>query len=190
MKQAKVLTTDETKRVLSIISQDRHQHRNRMAFMLSLLAGMRACEIACLKIGDVLDSNGKAKSEIHLAQSMTKGKKGRTVMVSDRLQKEVVKFIATLTTIDLAKPLIASQKSNKPFSANTLVQLFTGIYAAAGVDGGSSHSGRRSFITTLASKGVGARVLQHLAGHSSLQTTQRYIDVNDTMLKEAVNLMG
>ena len=190
MKQAKVLTPDETKRVLSIIAQDRHANRNRMAFMLSLLAGMRACEIASLKIGDVLDSNGKAKSEIHLAQSMTKGKKGRAVMVSDRLQKEMAKFIATLTTIDPTKPLIASQKSNKPFSANTLVQLFRGVYAAAGVDGGSSHSGRRSFITTLASKGVGARVLQHLAGHSSLQTTQRYIDVNDTMLKEAVNLMG
>jgi len=190
MKQAKVLTQEETKRVLSIIAQDRHANRNRMAFMLSLLAGMRACEIASLTIGSVLDANGKAKTEIHLAQSMTKGNRGRTVMVSDRLQKEVARFITTLPTVDLTKPLIASQKSNKPFSPNTLVQLFRGIYADAGVDGGSSHSGRRSFITTLASKGVGARVLQHLAGHSSLQTTQRYIDVNDTMLKEAVNLMG
>ena len=190
MKQAKVLTEQETKRVLSVIAQDRHADRNRMAFMLSLLAGMRACEIASLTIASVVDANGKPKSEIHLNQSMTKGKKGRTVMVSDRLQKEVAKFISTMPTIEPSHPLIASQKSNKPFSANTLVQLFRGIYAAAGVDGGSSHSGRRSFITTLASKGVGARVLQHLAGHSSLQCTQRYIDVNDQMLKEAVNLMG
>jgi len=190
MKQAKVLSDQEAKRVLSVISQSRHADRNRMAFMMSLLAGMRACEIASLTIGSVIDSTGRPKSEIHLAQSMTKGNKGRTVMVSDRLQKEIARFIATLDSRESFQPLISSQKSNKPFSANTLVQMFAKIYQDAGVDGGSSHSGRRSFITTLASKGVGARVLQHLAGHSSLQTTQRYIDVNDTMLKEAVNLMN
>ena len=184
------MDSGEVKRILSVIAQDRHAARNRMAFMFSLLAGMRACEIASLIIGSVIDASGKPKSEIHLAHSMTKGKKGRTVMVSDRLQKEIATYIATLAFVDPAKPLIASQKSNKHFSANTLVQMFRAIYANAGVDGASSHSGRRSFITVLASKGVGARVLQHLAGHSSLQTTQRYIDVNDAMLKQAVNLMG
>ena len=190
MKQAKVLSQDETKRVLSIIAQDRHADRNRTAFQFSLLAGLRACEIASLTIGDVMDSTGKPKSEIYLAQSMTKGKKGRTIMVGDKLQKEVARFIALQDSRESSRPLIASQKSNKPFSANTLVQLFRKIYADAGIDGASSHSGRRSFITTLAEKGVGARVLQHLAGHSSLATTQRYIDVNDAMLKKAVNLMG
>ena len=74
MKQAKVLSQDETKRVLSVIAQDRHADRNRMAFQFSLLAGLRACEIASLTIGDVMDSAGKPKSEIYLAQSMTKGK--------------------------------------------------------------------------------------------------------------------
>lgn len=190
MKQAKVLSDQEVKRVLAVIAQDRHADRNRMAFMFSMLAGLRACEIASLTFGAVVDGQGKPKSEIYLAHTMTKGRKGRTVMVSERLQKEVARFIATTGTVDPAKPLIASQKSNKPFSANTLVQLFCRIYAEAGVEGASSHSGRRSFITTLASKGVGARVLQHLAGHSSLATTQRYIDVNDHQLRAAVNLIG
>lgn len=57
------------------------------------------------------------------------------------------------------------------------------------MDRASSHSGRRTFIINLAAKGVGARVLQHLAGHTSLATTQRYIDVNDAMLRSAANLM-
>lgn len=188
MKQAKVLSDQEVKRVLAVIAQGRHADRNRLAFMLSMLAGLRACEIASLTIGAIVDSQGKPKSEIYLAHTMTKGRKGRTVMVSERLQKEVARFVGT-GTVDPNKPLIASQKSGKPFSANTLVQLFCRIYSEAGIDGASSHSGRRSFITTLASKGVGARVLQHLAGHSSLATTQRYINVNDAMLKEAVNLV-
>ena len=190
MKQAKVLSTDETKRVLAVIAQDRHADRNRMAFQFSLLAGLRACEIASLKISDVIDANGKPKSEIFLNASQTKGSKSRTIMVSNLLQKEVARYIATLGTFKPSHPLIASQKSNKHFSPNTLVKLMASIYQDAGIDGASSHSGRRSFITTLAEKGVGARVLQHLAGHSSLATTQRYIEVNDLMLKNAVNLMG
>lgn len=47
---------------------------------------------------------------------------------------------------------------------------------------------RGSFITKLANKGVSVRVVQTLAGHSSMQTTQRYIDVNEGMLVQAVEL--
>ena len=59
----------------------------------------------------------------------------------------------------------------------------------SGHKGATSHSGRRSFITELASKGVGVRVLAELSGHRSIATTQRYIDVNDDMLRKAVELV-
>ena len=59
----------------------------------------------------------------------------------------------------------------------------------AGLNGASSHSGRRTFITTLAAKGVSVRVLASLAGHSCISTTQRYIDVNDDMKRQAVALI-
>jgi integrase/recombinase XerD len=63
------------------------------------------------------------------------------------------------------------------------------MYKNAGLAGASSHSGRRTFITTLANKGVGVRVLMALAGHQNIGTTQRYIDLNDEMLKVAVGLI-
>ena len=66
--------------------------------------------------------------------------------------------------------------------------MFGRVYAEAGIDGASSHSGRRGFITTLAHKGVSPKVLMTLAGHKHLSTTQRYIDVNDELLLEAVEL--
>jgi integrase/recombinase XerD len=62
-------------------------------------------------------------------------------------------------------------------------------YERAGIDGATSHSGRRTFITELAAKGIGVRVLAALAGHRSIQTTQRYIDVNDEMMRNAVELI-
>jgi integrase/recombinase XerD len=62
-------------------------------------------------------------------------------------------------------------------------------YVLAGIDDGSSHSGRRTFLTKLSIKGVSARVLQELAGHRNLATTQRYIDVNDEMKRNAIELI-
>ncbi|MCY1558424.1 Phage integrase family protein [compost metagenome] len=56
----------------------------------------------------------------------------------------------------------------------------------ARIDGATSHSGRRWFITRLAHSGISPKVIMTLAGHRSLATTQRYIDVNDEMMAKAV----
>ncbi len=50
MKQAKVLTEAEMKRLLAVIANDKHSERNRLAVMLSHLAGLRVGEIAALRI--------------------------------------------------------------------------------------------------------------------------------------------
>jgi len=69
---------------------------------------------------------------------------------------------------------------------NTVVQVFARLYERAGVVGASSHSGRRWFMTELARRGVHPRIIQQRAGHSSLATTQRYIEVTPDQEREAV----
>ena len=83
----------------------------------------------------------------------------------------------------------SQKKDSDGFNANTLTQHFHFLYKRAGLDGASSHSGRRSFITNLASKGVSVRVLMGLAGHRGISSTQAYIDINDNMLRSAVELV-
>jgi integrase/recombinase XerD len=85
-------------------------------------------------------------------------------------------------------PLLFSAKGDG-FTAQTIVNLFKRIYQLAGIDGASSHSGRRQFVTNLADKGINARVVQALARHKHLSTTQRYIDINDNKLRAAVELI-
>ena len=65
----------------------------------------------------------------------------------------------------------------------------TRVYRGAGIDGASSHSGRRSFATALASRGVGVRVLMRAMGHRNISTTIGYIDASDDMLRRAVSLV-
>jgi integrase/recombinase XerD len=70
------------------------------------------------------------------------------------------------------------------------VNLFQTLYKAAAIDGASSHSGRRQFVTELADKGVNARVVQALARHKHLNTTMRYIDLNENKMRAAVELVS
>ncbi len=187
--QAKTLTDKEVKIVLATISVNRHSARNRCMFLMSMWAGMRVAEIAALKISDVLASDGTIKDEIRLAAEQTKGDRGRLVLIGDKLKKELAAYVATLKHREPDRPFYQSQRNRSGFSANTLAQHFGMIYQRAGIDGASSHSGRRTFITTLANRGVSVRVLAGLAGHRSIMTTQRYIDLNEDMMKVAVNLI-
>ncbi len=89
--------------------------------------------------------------------------------------------------ISLDAPLLRTQKRTA-FTPNTLCQWFTNLYRRAGIEGATSHSGRRWFITRLAHAGVSPKVIMTLAGHKHLTTTQRYIEVNDAMLRRAVEV--
>ncbi|MBE0533315.1 MAG: site-specific integrase [Rhodospirillales bacterium] len=189
MKQAKVPNDTEMKRLLAVIDTGKHASRNRAAAMLSHLAGLRVGEIASLLIGDVFDGDGNPREQIILKAAYTKGHQARTVFVSDKLRRELRRYQSSFeTTLPNDAPLLKTQK-NTAFSANTLCQLFGELYRRAGVDGATSHSGRRSFITKLAHSGVSAKVIMTLAGHKHLSTTQRYIDVNDEMLRAAVEVI-
>jgi integrase/recombinase XerD len=189
MKQAKVLSEQELKRVLALVQQGRHGARNRVALMLSHFAGLRVGEIAQLRWSDVFAADGEPFEQIMLRPEITKGGVSRSVFVADKLQRELRKFSAQAwNPARPDAPLLRTQKRT-PFSPNTLCQLFGELYRAAGVPGASSHSGRRWFITHLAHKGISPKVIMTLAGHKHLTTTQRYIDVNDEMMRSAVAVL-
>jgi integrase/recombinase XerD len=189
-KQAKTLTEKELRRVLDHIATRSHAVRNRAMLLTLYYAGMRVGECAALRYEDVLDAEGKVRSEIRLDPDQTKGRHGRVVFVSDKLRKELAAYVKAVPCQRLQDKLFYTQKRpGEGFSANTLTQFFHYLFKSAGIEGASSHSPRRTFITNLAEKGVGVRVLMSLAGHRNITTTQVYIDVNDAMKRKAVELI-
>lgn len=191
MKQAKLLTEPEFKRLAAVIDSLRYPTRNHTAVALSFHAGLRACEIAAIRIGDVFDAQGKPKDTIYLSAAQTKGNDSGTVLANKRLRTQLTKYAALYPkqVQTPAAPLLFSAKGGS-FSAQTVVNLFQRLYRLAGIAGASSHSGRRQFVTALADKGINARVVQALARHKHLGTTQRYIDINDNKLRAAVELLS
>jgi integrase/recombinase XerD len=156
--------------------------------LTSYYSGMRVGEIAAVRIGDVRNEDGTIKQEVRLSAQQTKGNSGRVVLFNEKLRAEIASYIRTYKHRHNSEPLFFTEKQIG-FSANSLAQWFLWVYSKAGVSGASSHSGRRTFITSLANKGIGVRVLASLAGHKSIQVTQHYIDVNDEMKRMAVELI-
>jgi integrase/recombinase XerD len=187
MPAAKLITERELKRALAICATRRHSLRDQTILHLSYSAGLRACEIAALRVGDVYAEDGSVKHCVTLSAQQTKGSRARVFYVNQRLQRVLEQYQQQISSRVAGEPLFQTQMRTA-FSANTMSQLFLIIYGAAGLEGCSSHSGRRSFITRLAEQGVAVHLLAALAGHRSIQTTQRYITVNEALLARAVEL--
>jgi len=190
MAQAKTLTTAEIDRLLTHINTRKYAARNRSMMLLTHWAGLRIGEVACLRWSDVTNSDGQVKDEIRLLPDMTKGRHARTVFVSVKLKAELQTYADQARCVERSYPFFASQKSVKAgFSANSLSQTFALIYERAGLEGASSHSGRRTFLTNLANKGTAIHLLKTLAGHRSIQTTAAYLYSSPSQLRAVIELI-
>lgn len=188
MSQAKTLTQAEIEQVLNYIATQSYPLRNRVMLLTGLWSGMRVGEIASLSVRDVMNVDGTVKAEVRLTAEQTKGRQPRTVFLPQKLRDELQSYLDLRKPLNPAHPLFVTA-GRKSFSANVLAQHFHYLFKRAGIAGASSHSMRRSFITNLATKGIGVRVLASLAGHRSIAVTQKYIDVNDEMKRNAVELV-
>lgn len=188
-KQAKTLTAEELRRVLDYTATRKHSKRNRALVLMSFYSGCRVGELSSLTYADVVDSDGKVRDEIRLKAENTKTNDARVVFVNAKLKKELQQYANVYKPADTGLKFFYSQKRNSNgYNANTLTQFFHYLYKRAGVFGASSHSGRRTFITNLANKGVGVRVIMGLSGHKALSSVQCYIDCNSELMRNAVEL--
>ena len=190
MAQAKTMSSAELRRVLDYIATRPHAERNRAMVLLSHWAGLRAKEISSLRYCDIVTASGAVKEEIYLSAEQTKGRYSRTVYIGSKLQKELAAYIKACPPASAEHPLFPTQKSpTRGFTPNTLAQLFLSLYRQVGIEGASSHSGRRSFLTSLANKGTSIHILKSLAGHRSITTTAGYLYSSPSQLKAAANLV-
>jgi len=189
-KQAKVLNNTEVRKVLDYVATRKHSLRNRALVMMMFNTGMRVSEVASLRIRDVMDSEGNIKNEIRLLAENTKTNEARTVFVNEKLRRELQQYAKLFVNANPNCKFFYSQKRDSDgFTANTLTQHFHYLYKRVGLDCASSHSSRRTFITTLANKGIGVRVIMGLSGHKALSSVQCYIDCNSELMRNAVEMV-
>lgn len=187
-KRAAVLTESEFARVLSIAKDTKHGNRNVALLYVSFALGLRAKEMATLRIRDVVADGGALRQEVMLTTAHTKGGKQRLVYLANKhARKSLADYLSVRSSTARVKPppnapLFRSGKGGA-FTPNTMQMLFKRLFVAAGLTDASSHSGRRTFATSLIERGVDIKAVSTLMGHSSVGMTARYVEDNPARLR-------
>jgi integrase len=188
-RQAKVLSDQQIEDLLVYTSTTRHPERNRVIVLLSIKAGLRASEIANLTWDMVLDPTGAVGTLIELRDRAAKNNSGRLIPLNADLRVA----LSTWRSLSAGVGAVLRSERGGHMTPVSIVNWFATAYRTIGVDGCSSHSGRRTFITRAARvvhhAGASLRDVQLLAGHRSIQTTQRYIDGDTDAQRKLVSLI-
>lgn len=183
-KRAKTLDDQQVQRVINVAhSISAIPESAELRVLLSFFAGLRAAEIANLPVEAMLDSAGYPASTIEIYKSVGKRRKPRSVPMHPRIAASLELFRLHYPNAHyVAISRRSDRKAPYRLSPNAVTVWFHRLYRIAGMNGCSSHSGRRTFATNLARTcGVHNNSLldvQHLLGHEQLTTTQAYVEAS------------
>ena len=180
-KQAKILSRANIRHLQKAASQGRFPERDRLIVALATQAGLRASEITRLTWGMVLDADGRLSQVIDVRNAIAKRGTGRRIPMHPKLRRALLDWKCQQSAERIrADAVIVPSLRGGAMRPNSIVNFFVAKCRIAGLEGCSSHSGRRTFITTAARRahwaGASLRDVQMLAGHRSIETTQGYID--------------
>ena len=188
-RKAPVLTESQFRRVVAAAKSSTHPRRNLTLLYFSFSLGLRANEMSSLLVRDVLSPGGEVKDEVLLTKASTKGGKQRLVYLSNKdVRRSLVEYIKQrqVESRNGLRPdaaLFLSQKGGR-FSPNTMQMLFKRLFVLAGIENASSHSGRRTFATSLIERGVDIKAVSSLMGHSTVAMTAHYVQDNPIRLRK------
>lgn len=145
--------------------------RDLLLIELGLKTGMRESELADLAVGDVHDDFVVVKKG--------KGEKDRMIPMPSAIAERLKEFVTGRDRDESVFGLTGPSIGNK-------ISIFA---RKAGVPHIHAHSLRHKYATDLLEGGADIRAVQELLGHADLSTTQRYVAITDTRLKDAVRVL-
>jgi integrase/recombinase XerD len=186
-----VLAPADVRRLAARASKRRCGKREKLIVLLSFRAGLRACEIAGLDWTMVVTPRGDVSSTLAVDDSIAKNGRGRRLPVHPKLAAALKHQHK-----QLGKPrngLVIPSRYGRHLRPRSIVNWFCTIYDELGLQGCSSHSGRRTFITRAARSvhkaGGSLKGVQELAGHSALTTIERYIEGDRDAQRRLVRML-
>jgi len=188
-RQAKILTEGQLSAALKATRTTRYPVRDKAMLLLSAKAGLRAAEIAGLTWEMLIDADGRLADHIALSNHIAKKGSGRSIPIHARLRAALL----PLQRQAQSRGHVIKSERGEAMCPGAVVNWFRSFYAKLGLQGCSSHSGRRTFITLAARRvaraGGSIRDVQMLAGHRSLKHTQAYIDPDSAAQRRLVSLL-
>jgi len=205
-KKAHVLNSNEMRRLVKFVSETKNPERDTLMVLISFGLGLRAVEMAALKMSQFYNEDHSINETIQIKETKSyttkAGKKkvnGRAVYlpseqadrrIHDALKSHIKHRIESSqkkkVPFSLEQPLFLTQHGT-PFTNRSIQKKFESFYTGADIKGASSHSGRRTFATTLIQNGADIKSVSTLMGHSSINMTGEYVQDNPDRLKKMVS---
>jgi len=188
--QARSINNEEFQRVIDVtLANSQFPSRDVAILAISYYAGLRAMEICGLNLSDILDSEGQLKQQVTLRKIATKGAKGGVAYFSHPVLREHLSkyLVENRSTKTMECDAVFVSRVSKRFSPSSMSQLFTRLYQQAGMEGCTSHTGRRSLGRNLNRNGVSLYNIQKVLRHADISQTVRYIDCDTDLLANLVS---
>ena len=180
--QSKVLTLAE---IDKLFAWGFTNSRDRALFGICLHTGCRISEALALMVDDL------QAGYVTLKKRTTKGKKAtRSIPINDKLQAILEPYLSECRLKSFLFPGHHNAKTSKQMTRAAADLILKDACLRVGLIGVSTHSFRRTALTQMHNAGIPLRVIQRISGHSSLAALQRYLEVDDEQIVDAVRTIG
>ena len=204
MKGSRPLNNTEIRAVRGAFA-GKFETRNRGLFMIGVSIGGRISELLSLRIDDVWQ-NDRPMTDVMFDRSVVKGGEvSRTIPVNTDGRTAIMELIDWHleclisdedTALDPAMPLFPSQKRTrggqpKAINRSLAHKALQDAFEIAGLNGKlATHSMRKSFAQRLYNQTHDMYAVQEMLGHKNITTTQEYVGVDYSNVREALEAMS
>jgi len=176
--QAKILTQSE---IQLLFSQGLLTSRDRALFGICLYCCCRINEACTLNVNDVY-SKGKVRPELLIRKGNTKGKLAtRSIPVIEDLRGLLLAY-----RHPEGGYLFPGRHGLHHINSDSAARILREAMNRVEIEGGSTHSFRRTGLTQLSNAGIPLRVIQEISGHNNLEQLQKYLEVKPEQVRGAV----
>ncbi len=177
--QAKILSQAE---IQLLFSQGLQNSRDRALFGICLYCCCRINEACTLNVNDVYNRVGRVRPELLIRKGNTKGKLAtRSIPVIEDLRGLLLAYQHPESGY-----LFPGRWGRGHINSDSAARILREAFSRVGIEGGSTHSFRRTGLTQLSNAGIPLRVIQEISGHNNLEQLQKYLEVKPEQVRGAV----
>jgi len=181
--QAKILTEKEISNIFRVLENKRDQ----CLFALGIYTGLRIGEIITLSYDQLFTASGGARNILKVVRLKKKNTVYSAIPVHPKLRDRLQEYHKTLGKQQWIFP--SDNSSTGHLERVRAHYILRDAFDTLRLDGASTHSMRRTFLTNMSRAGVPLRTIQEISGHTSLGKLQEYLAVDPADKHRAVNLI-
>ncbi|MBD6621134.1 tyrosine-type recombinase/integrase [Komarekiella sp. 'clone 1'] len=182
--KAKILNHEE---IQLLFTDGLKTTRDRTIFATALFTAARINEVVTLLTADIYDTRGQVRSHLTIRKSNTKGKLAtRSIPIIENLQSLLIDYYPQSGEMYL----FPGRHGRGHIISDSAARILRKACANVGIEGVSTHSFRRTALTSMSDHQIPLRVIAEVSGHCNLSGLHTYLEVHLLQVLGAVSSLA